>query len=367
MTAPPDSANRADTAAVADGLAKSANSCGANLNGCIALDWGTSNLRAFLLAADGAVIEQRERPWGILSLPAPADAGGFDQALSGIASDWLDSHPQAPLIASGMVGSAQGWREAPYIECPATARQLASRLTVLPTASGRVLHIVPGLLLNRADALPDVIRGEETQVIGALEVIGAATGTLTDANEGTICFVLPGTHSKWVLVEDGHIEQFTTCMTGEVFATMKQHSILGRLMKVAPEADSDSDSQRAQTKTSGIAAQSAAAFAQAVALARDSEPGDLMRHLFTVRSMNLAGRLPACALADYLSGLLIGHEILAATNWLWRQVGILPRLVLVGEVALLGRYNAALASFELQATNLGNTAAAGLHRLINLT
>jgi 2-dehydro-3-deoxygalactonokinase len=311
--------------------------------GCVALDWGTTNLRAYLLDADGAVIEQRERPWGILSLPAPADAGVFDQALDGIAADWLAARPDAPLIASGMVGSAQCWRQAPYIGAPATAVELARGLTVVDTAGARALHIVPGLLQNRADALPDVIRGEETQVIGALESAAA--------QEESVCYVLPGTHSKWVLVRNRCIDRFTTCMTGEVFATLKQHSILGRLMQPAPES---------------AAAESAAAFAQAVALARDSGPGDLMRHLFTVRSMNLAGRLPVTALADYLSGLLIGHELTSATHWLRRQAGGLPPIVLIGEQALLERYHAAFAAFEIRATHLGNTAAAGLHRLINL-
>lgn len=311
----------------------------------IALDWGTTNLRAFLLDPAGGILEQREKPWGILSLPAAADAGGFDLALDGIAGDWLGAWPQAPLIASGMVGSAQGWREAPYVDCPAGAADLAARLATVTTAAGRKLMLVPGLLSNQPDSLPDVIRGEETQVVGAL-------ATMPDA-AGAGCFVLPGTHSKWVLVKDGRIVHFATYMTGELYATLTQHSILGRLMK-APAAGGEQ---------SGAAA---AAFLQAANLARESGPGDLMRHLFTARSMNLAGRLPVVVLADYLSGLLIGHEIVSASAWLARHIGRDAPLALIGEAKLLARYRAALPAFGLTATSLPNTAAAGLHHFLGL-
>ncbi len=319
--------------------------------GSIGLDWGTTNLRAFLLSSDGAVMEQRERPWGILSLPAPSAAGGFDQALTGIAGDWLAAHPDIPLIASGMVGSAQGWLEAPYLECPAGASELSRRLATVATANARRLHIVPGLLLNHADTLPDVIRGEETQVIGAL-----AAGAPPTQN---LCFVLPGTHSKWVLVRNQRIVQFATYMTGEVFATLKQHSILGRLMTATAPAAGD-------TAAEAATGESAAAYSKGLALARDSGPGDLLRQLFTVRSMHLAGRLPVTVLSDYLSGLLIGHELVSAIAWLQRQAGADTPIVLIGESVLLTRYTAAFAASGLQTTTLGNTAAAGLHHLINL-
>lgn len=317
----------------------------------IALDWGTTNLRGFLIDATGAVREQREKPWGILSLPAAPDAGGFDLALEGIAGDWLTEHPVAPLIASGMVGSAQGWREAPYVPCPAGARELAVSMTSVATACGRDLMIVPGILLDQADLLPDVIRGEETQVVGALQARQAESAG--GAKEAAVCFVLPGTHSKWVLVRDAQITMFATYMTGELFANLKQHSILGRLMK-EPEGD-----------TAGAIA--AAAFLQGLALAREGAPGDLMRQLFTARSMNLAGRLPPVALADYLSGLLIGNELLSANAWLAREAGVDTPIVLIGEAALRARYQAALAAFGSGAASMPNTAAAGLHHLLHLS
>jgi 2-dehydro-3-deoxygalactonokinase len=195
----------------------------------IALDWGTTNLRAFLIDAQGAVMEEREKPWGILSLPAPAGEGGFDKACRG--SRRLDGGASGgALIASGMVGSAQGWREAPYVRCPAGADDLVLKMTRVPTRSGRDLMIVPGVLLDLPEDLPDVIRGEETQVIGALQAIRDGADRCAEGDRDTVCFVLPGTHSKWVLVRNGRIVRFATYMTGELFANLKQHSILGRLM-----------------------------------------------------------------------------------------------------------------------------------------
>ena len=122
----------------------------------LALDWGTSSLRAYVLGDRGTVLDERVRPWGIMHLPD----GGFEAALRGIAGDRL----HLPVIASGMVGSAQGWREASYVDCPAGEDQLAAALLVFDAMPGVRLHIVPGV----RDARPDVMRGEETQVIGAL-------------------------------------------------------------------------------------------------------------------------------------------------------------------------------------------------------
>lgn len=303
----------------------------------IALDWGTSNLRAFLLDAAGRVLDSREKPWGILSLPpVPADAdakAGFDAALAGIAGDWIAAHPQARLIASGMVGSAQGWREAPYVRCPVDLDALARHTVRVTTELGPTLILVPGLLQNDPSDLPDVMRGEETQVFGA-----AVDGRLADG-----CYVLPGTHSKWTRVVDGRVQDFATYMTGETYAVLCKHSILGRLME-PPDASAP------------------AAFAQGLATARASGPGDLMRHLFTVRSMKLAGRMHAGALADYLSGLLIGHELVSASHH-YTQDGQRPPIVLIGEPALRARYVQAFAAFHWPVRTLDNTAAIGLARI----
>ena len=243
----------------------------------LALDWGTSRLRAYLMAA-GAVVAERESAHGIQHLPQPG-AVGYAAALAGIAGDWLARWPDLPLLACGMVGSAQGWREAPYVRCPADVAALAAQAVPVEAAHARPLWIVPGMLDAALGRMPDVMRGEETQIAGALDRDTA------DARRG---FILPGTHSKWATVEAGRLLRFSTYLTGELYAVLRTHSILGRLMPAgeAPCADD--------------------AFARGVAAGGD---GALTHQLFSVRTLALTGELAPEALPDYLSGLLIGHEL----------------------------------------------------------
>ncbi|MEN9627252.1 MAG: hypothetical protein RJA10_479, partial [Pseudomonadota bacterium] len=189
----------------------------------IALDWGTSNLRARRLGAGGQLLDERSAPVGVMAVPERR----FEDALRALCGDWIGA---APLVASGMVGSRQGWVEAPYLPCPASLQAAAAQLTAVPLLGGAVLHIVPGLVCTGPDGQADVMRGEETQLWGA----GLADGS---------CCLLPGTHSKWAWVgADGTIERFQTGMTGELYAVLVQHSILGRLMQpgtAAPAAFAD--------------------------------------------------------------------------------------------------------------------------------
>ena len=131
--------------------------------------------------------------------------------------DWLSATPGVPLIACGMVGSAQGWREAPYVLCPASADSLVSGLTVFDVGGGARLHIVPGVRNQR----PNVMRGEETQVVGALALAPQLSAWAT--------LLMPGTHSKWVDLRDGRLDDFRTFMTGELFAVLRDHSTWGEL------------------------------------------------------------------------------------------------------------------------------------------
>jgi 2-dehydro-3-deoxygalactonokinase len=265
----------------------------------IALDWGTSNLRASLLGTGGRVLAQRAGASGIMAVPERR----FAEALLAVVGDWLDEH-KLPLIASGMIGSRQGWREAPYLACPASRADAAHHVVTVPVRDGAVLHIAPGLQCTGADGEADVMRGEETQVWGA----GLAAGT---------CCVLPGTHSKWAWTGAGDtIERFSTYMTGELYALLTQHSILGRLMRFeGPDA---------------------AAFERGAALGL-AAPADVMHTIFAARTAGLMERLPAASLPDFLSGILIGAEIGSATR------NAKPaRLTLLGEAALCGRYAAAL-------------------------
>ncbi|MBW8847562.1 MAG: 2-dehydro-3-deoxygalactonokinase [Burkholderiales bacterium] len=288
----------------------------------IALDWGSTRLRAFLLGDGGEVLLTRQSDAGASTLSGTA---AFEQALAVLVGDWRTEQPALPLLACGMVGSQHGWREAPYVACPADAAALAARSLQMH----ELLHFVPGLVDNAAR--PDVMRGEETQIVGAL----ARHPELT----ADACLVLPGTHSKWARVRDGRVTGFATHMTGELFALLRQHSVLARLMP----ADGSSPA-------------SPEAFLKGVDAAR--EEGGLAHQLFAVRTLGLFKQLASEQLPDYLSGLLIGHEIASELK------GATQQLALIGDPALCARYAQALARFgQPEPLLLDNTAPAGLWRL----
>jgi len=258
----------------------------------IAIDWGTTSFRAYRLDAQGTIVEARNAPKGILSV-AP---GAFPGVLEAEIGDWLGD---APVVMSGMVGSRQGWVEAPYVACPAGFEEIAGGLREVREG----VWIVPGVSCRDAAGVPDVMRGEETQVLGA-------------GRDGLLC--LPGTHSKWVEVRNGRIERFSTYMTGELYAVLKTHSLLGRMME---EGRPDRR-----------------AFREGVA--RSGEPGGLLNHLFGVRTRALMGELDAAASASYLSGLLVGHEMRASSA---------SRIVIIGERMLAEHYRDAAQGLGIEA------------------
>src|SRR5512132_1600549 len=184
----------------------------------IALDWGSTAARAYLMAAEGDVIGQRSAPLGILNV----QNGDFEGALLELCGPWLMVRTETPIVAAGMIGSRQGWVEAPYVECPVGLAELSAKLTPIEIAKRRTLWIVPGVSMTGADGVPDVMRGEETQIFGAL--------TVAERQKGSGLFVLPGTHSKWVRVEDGRIVWIKTFMSGDLFSVLVAHSILGKLI-----------------------------------------------------------------------------------------------------------------------------------------
>ena len=240
----------------------------------LAIDWGTTSFRGYRLDPAGRIVDSRSAPAGILSLKSEE----FGAVLEQHAGDWMDDG-ETLVVMSGMIGSRQGWLEVPYAACPAGLDEVAAGLRKVAWTRAEV-WIAPGLTCRDAAGVPDVIRGEETQILGVLDQLGAG--------RHTIC--LPGTHSKWVEVENAKIMHFSTHMTGEAFAVFKAHSILGRMMK-------DGVTDRI-------------AFADGVR--RSADAGGMLHHLFGVRSRGLFGELPEAASASYLSGLLIGHEIHAA-------------------------------------------------------
>ncbi len=291
----------------------------------IALDWGTSTVRAMLMGDGGRVLATESRPWGIMHTPGR----DFGAAYATMTAAWRAAHPGLPAIASGMIGSAQGWVQAPYCACPASPAALASAMATIATTDG-TLHVIPGVASH--GATPNVMRGEETQVAGAL----ALHAHLAEA----ALFVLPGTHSKWVDVQHGRIQRFDTHMTGELFAVLRDHSILGR-----PAAEV------------GITAPPdlGVAFDQAVARVRDGGASALSPLLFLCRSLVLEGRLPPQDSLDFLSGLLVGEELRSALG--------VPRAapLLVGDPAACARYRRAFALFGIPDVSvLADTAPAGL-------
>lgn len=290
----------------------------------IALDWGTTSLRAYKLAADGVVLEQRALSSGIMQLPKTPRiingrecADGFELAFDEACGDWLDAQPDLPVIACGMVGSAQGWREAAYCETPANVANLGNSLQTVVSLRGTVVHIVPGVI--QRSRLPNVMRGEETQVLGVLQNLPLEAGV-------DLLIGLPGSHSKWVDVVDGCITHFDTFMTGEVFAVLSEHSILGRTQQRSATFDTQAFDRGVQ-------------IAQSV----DGELG-VLSTLFSARTLGLTGELSATAQVDYLSGLMIGHELaaLATVQRRRRSTPVLPAIILIGNAQLCTRYSRAL-------------------------
>lgn len=290
----------------------------------IALDWGTTSLRAYKLAAGGQVLEQRSLSSGIMQLPngprmiaGQMCTDGFELAFDDACGDWLEAQPDLPVIACGMVGSAQGWREAAYCDTPANVANLGTSLKTLRSLRGVEVHIVPGVI--QRSPLPNVMRGEETQVLGVLQSLPADAGD-------NLLIGLPGSHSKWVEVADGCIVHFDTFMTGELFAILSEHSILGRTQQRGAAFDGPAFDRGVQ-----------------VALSLDGEIGPLST-LFSARSLGLTGELSATEQVDYLSGLLIGHELaaLADVQRRRRDSSHLPSIILIGNSQLCARYSRAL-------------------------
>jgi 2-dehydro-3-deoxygalactonokinase len=239
----------------------------------IGIDWGTTSFRAFRMAPDGTIRDRRVGLRGIVNVPD----NRFADTLREEIGPWLATGEDHVLL-SGMIGSRQGWKEAPYLPCPAGAPEIAAALVDIEFDWAQV-KLVPGLSATDESGVAEVMRGEETQVLGVLEAMGGG---------GLAC--LPGTHSKWARVEDGRIISFTTHMTGETFGALRGHTILGRMMHDGPS--------------------NGAPFEAGVR--RSGDPGGLLHHIFGARAQVLAGQLAETDAAAYLSGILIGHEVRAA-------------------------------------------------------
>lgn len=287
----------------------------------VGVDWGTSSFRGWLMAADGAPVAATRGNEGMLH----CSAAGFAPVLSRHLAA-LGAAPGLPVVICGMAGARQGWREAPYLETPA-------RLDALHEGAVRIdaerdIRILPGVAQKDA-ARPDVMRGEETQILGAIE----------PGFTGIVC--IPGTHSKWIGISDGAIAEFTTFMTGELFATIAAQTILSH----AVDADAP--------------ARPGAAFRDGLAAAA-SAPGGLPAALFRLRAAQLLGYEQRTDGAARLSGLLIGAEVTAAA----KRYGAKRPLRLIAAGALGALYEDALrhAGFSVTTADAEQASRQGLSK-----
>ena len=267
----------------------------------IGCDWGTSNLRFYRLGKSGQIIERRQFSAGISTIKNNEFEAFFTKAIQ----DWLDNYPTIPVVISGMAGSRQGWRETPYLPCPANIEKIVNKLTPIKLSYGRTIWIAPGLSYTNNQGLHDVMRGEEVQILGALNIIGL--------KKKLIC--LPGSHSKWATVAAGHVSEFSTYITGELFEAIKSGTIIGSM--IDPNAWNDE------------------AFIQGIDGVGTSK--NILNQLFTVRTKGLFNQLTSTTAGAFLSGLLIGYELtgaLAGTRF--------KKIFLIGDGQLTNLYQKAL-------------------------
>lgn len=267
----------------------------------IAIDWGTSNFRAWLMAGDD-VLDKRNASYGLLHV----EPRQFDATLKMLLGEWIAEG--TPMVAmAGMVGSQQGWYEVDYCSLPASADSLLAHSKSFMTSWGSKAWIFPGLRKSPSGDMPDVMRGEEVQLLGL--------SLLEDIDN--FHAILPGTHSKHARMQQRQIVDFSTYMTGELFQVLISHSLLGRGL---PDAAADDS-----------------AFLLGVEASR--RHAALSQLLFSTRTLRLSGELSAESVSDYLSGLLIGLEF---------STDNISPVWLVGSAALTRRYQMAANAFGIQ-------------------
>jgi 2-dehydro-3-deoxygalactonokinase len=293
-------------------------------------DWGTSRLRLFLCEGAGTILDTLDGP-GVAAVKMP-----FDALFQSIIRPWEAQYGKLSTVLCGMVGSSIGWAQAPYVRCPADPEKIIDACIVL--RGGRV-HIVPGARCENRLRAADFMRGEETQILGALTLEPAL-------RRGRRLLCLPGTHTKWVLLENGIISEFLTALTGELFAALRDHSIL-----VPPES-------RAEAVTTG------AAFEEGIKRFNECPQTQVLHRLFECRSRALNGELSAANAASFLSGLLIAADVDAALR-VFANSDAKTTVYLIGEPQLTQLYSAALLQQPCDAQQFDGAAAslAGLARV----
>lgn len=285
----------------------------------IAVDWGTSHARFALCDSDGRAIELRQGPGAV------ASRGRFAEIFDTHTAEWRE-HGELPACLCGMAGSAIGWVEAPYLPCPADLTELADA----PVKIREDVHVLPGMRCTNPLGAPDVMRGEETQLLGAL-----TAGQLSGEGHRIVC--LPGTHTKWAAVANESLQEFLTVPTGEIFAALCDHTVLVR-DPATPLTHVPAD------------------FDRGLAEARE-HPGRLPHQVFQARSLRLDGQLSKDGAASWISGLLIGADVAGALD-LFRDHDASGDVLVVGEPRLTALYARALAQQGRQSTEIDGATAA---------
>src|SRR3569833_596582 len=275
----------------------------------IAGDWGTSKLRLYLCDEDGHVLARAEGE----GASVPDCAGRFAAAVA----SWDKAHGQLPALLSGMVGSTIGWREVPYLKCPAKPAAIAAAALRFEV-DGRAIAILPGLSCTGKTGAPDVMRGEETQILGALRLH-------PELGRGRHVICLPGTHAKWAALEDGAVRGFQTALSGELFELLRRHSVLAR--DGGDVAVND-------------------AFLRGLEFAKANRQADLLYLVCSTRARVVTGEMAKSDAASYLSGLIVGKDV--ATAAVLFELG--AKVSLVCAPALTALYARALAAYDVKAT-----------------
>jgi 2-dehydro-3-deoxygalactonokinase len=275
----------------------------------IAGDWGTTHLRLYLCDHQGAVLESRTGT-GVGSL-----RGDVECAFSDLVEGWESRHGKLPAVLCGMVGSTIGWREVPYVACPARLDSIAAK-SLRFESGGREIVIAPGLFCQNRLRAPDMMRGEETQILGALR-----SDPSLAAGRHLLC--MPGTHTKWVSLKDGVVEQFQTALAGELFDILRRYSILVSAASMTEIAGGDE-------------------FIRALDQTRMFPDAELVHLLFEVRSRQLRGELKPQGAAAYLSGLIIGRDVSGAKRLFETEFRDTRQVVVIGSSKLGALYAQAL-------------------------
>jgi 2-dehydro-3-deoxygalactonokinase len=299
----------------------------------IAGDWGTTNLRLSLVDSASQMLESIEGP-GVAQV-----IGSFDTLLSGLIAPWTGQHGDLPIVLCGMVGSTIGWTNVPYVPCPALPIRIADSMVAV--GNGAIL-IAPGLSCRNRYGAPDVMRGEETQILGALQINPSL-------QKGRHLLCLPGTHAKWVVLDDGLVEEFLTAVTGELFAVVNEHSVL---VRSGNEANAFSGS----------------AFDAGAQRIVHSPEAALTHLLFECRSRQVMGELPRAEAADFLSGLLVAHDVSGALRLFADIARPGSTLTVIANSSLAQRYARVVQILGLRADLVdgGRASLAGLSLLHDL-